>query len=129
MSDELSAFSSSVITPKALARVMEHLGAVLDPEWEAWFIEREGHKISVELASEEIEDLEDELIAPLVDELRKYPRSKVALVLHDSPDYGDGEFEHNLARAVAIALAENWPIVLDDHAGEVELIRPPTSHR
>ena len=122
MSEELSAFSSSVITPKALARVMGMLGATLDVEFESWELERDGHTISIELTSEDVEYLDEEIVLPVVELLKRPPKSMITFVCDSPPEGENGDFEYHMVRAVALALSENWPIVLDDHTGEVELI-------
>lgn len=129
MSEELSAFSTSVITPKALARVMEMLGGKLDTDFETWFIEHDGHAVEVDLASEDIEELDEELMEPLVEALGREPKSRISLLAIGPPPGEDGQIEYRMVRAIAIALAENWPIALDDHAGVVEVIQPPRGHK
>jgi hypothetical protein len=120
MARAISAYSTRTITPDGLKRVMEHLNAGTDEY--GWVLERNGRKVLVEITTKDLPQMPEDLIRPVAELLKAWPKSSVVLMYDDSaPD----EFEARMARAVAVALAEMWPIVLDDHTGRPEIIHAP----
>lgn len=99
---------------------MDHLKA--EPDTFGWQLVRNNRRVVIELSTEDMEDMEDDELRPVAELLRTWPKSSVALMYNDSnPD----EFEARMARAVAIAMSELWPIVLDNYVDDPEIVYPP----
>src|SRR5262249_5460589 len=120
MARAISVYSTKTITPDGLGRVMAHLNAGKDKY--GWVLERNGRKALIEIASSDLPDMPADLLQPVSDLLSGWPKSSVVLMYDDSaPD----DFEGRMARAVSVAMAEAWPVVLDDHTGNPEIIYAP----
>ena len=120
MARAISLFSTSTITAKGLETVMTYLGAT--PDEYGWVLTRDERTVWVELGTEDIPDMPDDIIDEAALELDGVPKSRVVVVFDDSkPD----QMEYRMARAVGIALAERCPIVLHNHASEAEMLFAP----
>lgn len=98
---------------------MDHLKAGTDKY--GWVLERNGRKVLIEFSTEDIPEIPEELLQPVAELLGGWPKSSVVLMYNDT---ALDDFEGRMARAVAFAMAELWPIVLDDHTGQPERIYP-----
>lgn len=122
----LSGYSSHAITARELAQVMHLLKAEFRVDSEAWYVKAKDAQVHVRLATEDLEFMTPEQVDLVVEALGERPRARVAF------GYGVGGkngMELQLIRAVCIALAERWPVVLDHHTGTVEPIDPPGVRR
>ncbi len=118
----VSAFSTATISERDLARIIEPLGAMRDDL--GWGIERGDAVLKIQLASDSMDVLPEVFLREAATQLGGVPRSRVALfynIIHGNAQ------DELLARAVCIALAERWPIVLHFHDGRCENIYPPGS--
>jgi hypothetical protein len=120
MAQAVGFFSTRMITPKGLARVIQPLGGVENAY--GWEIARNGRAVHVELAHDELEMIPDDIVLELADELGGVPESLVVVVLNDQSEDG---FDWQLTRAVGIALAEHYPIVLHDYMNPPETLYGP----
>lgn len=121
----VAAFSSALISDKDLAELMRYLNATFDVDSEAWVIRHRGVEVLIRRAPD-VEDQRPDLMPPIEELLGAYPRSRVNL------SYGlgfDPAICDRIVRAVAIAMAERWPVVLDDHTDNPESIDPPGTRR
>lgn len=110
-----------VISEDDLADVMEHLGSKLD-DLGGWVLERNGRGVVAQLGSHHIPGMPPEVLRPVADLLKGRPVSRISVMFDDT---AADELEFRMAKAVAMALSERFPIVMDDHAGTTEVIRPP----
>lgn len=116
----VSAYSTSRISEAQLRDVVTELGGVKDSL--GWTIERDGAKVALEYASDTLDVHPDGLLRDITTSLGAVPRSRIALFYWATEKQGDAEL---LLRAVALAFAERWPIVLCDQVGNCEYVEPP----
>jgi hypothetical protein len=95
---------------------MEYLGAKVDATG-VWLIERKERAVEVALASHEIAEMDEARQHLITQELGAQPRSLV-VVMYENSDDGSG-IDARMARAVGLAMADVWPVVMDDHAGTI----------
>ncbi len=119
MARSMSVFSNKAINPKSVHELMTKLQAVRDDN--GWLLSRNDRSVFIQYAQYEIEDLSNESAKGLLQLLGAPPRTCLAMVFAET---GPDRFEFRMARAVAKAMSEEWPIVLDDKTGNLELITP-----
>lgn len=115
-------FSNKTITPKGVAAVMNHLRAEEDAP--AWCLSREGRRVWVELASDELDGMPGDILREIYEELGDIPVSMIVVMFNDSQA---DRFEWRMARAVGMAMAEHYPIVWHDYANDAETLYAPGS--
>lgn len=115
-------YSTMVISDDDLTELMQRLGAT--PTKYGWSLSRNESTIEIDPVHDEIpDDVPDDKLKTISRELGGPPRSKLVVIWLDDHD----GFEARMARAVARALSETFPVVLDDNFGTVEAMRPASS--
>ena len=99
---------------------MTHLRAT--PEPPSWCLSREDRRVWVELASDELDGMPEDILREVYDELGDVPTSMVVVVFNDARE---DRFEWRMARAVGMALSEHYPIVWHDYANAAETLYAP----
>lgn len=115
-----SLLSSEVITPKALDQLLQRLKATRDQY--GWVLERNGRRVFIEVSRHNPSLYEDKELIEIRKLLGGATRSKVVIMFDENTD---DHFELRMARAVTKAMAEEWPVLLDDGTGKLEMVRPP----
>lgn len=112
--------SNEVITPKALDELLSRLKATRDKY--GWVLARNGREIFIEMAKHNPSLYDDKELSNITKLLGGKTRSKVVIMFNENTD---DQFEVRMARAVSKAMAEEWPILLDDGTGKLEIVDPP----
>lgn len=118
-----SAFSTDIITEDDLGRVMRKLGGRHDPG--GWHLRSGESHVIAELASDEIEFMPEEMLRDAAVVLDGVPSTRIALMYSRLARKEQNEV---LARALCVALAEQWPVALTLHDGTTARVYPP-GHR
>ncbi len=117
----VSLFSNEVIKPRDVDVLMKRLQGQRDKN--GWVLVRNEQRIFIEMADIDPQLYTDDDLLAIGRLLGAAPRSRILLMLSpNSPD----QFQMRMARAVAKAMAEMWPIVFDDNTDRPELVEPPS---
>ena len=92
-----------------------------------WTLTRKGRGIAIEMGTDTMAGLFGPTeLQHIAEELGGTPQARIILMYPDSePD----EFEFRMATAVTKAMAEKWPILVDDHTGRRHVVQPPGVRR
>lgn len=114
--------SISIVSPHAfdsgeINRIMGRMGAQCRDG--VWRLVRNNRSILVQIGNEDLEVMFDrEMLREMGKLFKARPRGRLSVVFTDSED----GFEDRMARALALAMAEVWPIVFNDHTGAFWLV-------
>jgi hypothetical protein len=113
-------YSTENITREALRPVMENLRAIEDKY--GWEVNRNDRRVFIAIDTRDLPAVPDDVLRPAAELLRGWPKSS-AVIMYD--DTNPDQFEDRMAHAIAIAMAEHWPVVLDDHVTEPKVVYAP----
>jgi len=118
----ISALSSHTISVSTMDQLVAKLQGERDGKG-GWILIRNGRAVEIEMGTKTMEALFSEEDLQAAGELLGAPPQSRVVFLFD--DTNVDQFEYRMAQAVAKAMAEQWPVVIDDHTGRQEIVTPP----